>query len=407
MDRIVIVGAGQAAFQLVLSLRQNGFQGAIALVGDEGRAPYQRPPLSKDVLKGVAGEDDLGFRPDSFYADASVELRLADRAVSIDREAATVGLSSGEALGYDQLVLATGARNRVPPIPGVARADVLGLRTCADALRLAEGLKPGLAFAVIGAGFIGLEFASVASAKGCRVTVIETASRAMSRSLSPTMADYLVGELRAAGVNFRFGAPVAEIVGGADGRTSGVRAGGEIVSADRVLLSAGVVPNVELAAAAGLDVSRGVVVDADLRTPDPRISAIGDCASYPSERCGSRLLLESVQNATGQARHLAARLAGRPTGARYDDVPWFWSEIGGRKLQIAGAAIGADAWVLRGDPGAARFSVFCYAGDRLVAVESVNAPAEHMLGRKLVDRPHALAPAEAADPAFDLKAALA
>lgn len=406
MDPVVIIGAGQAAFQLCLSLRQLGFGGSICLVGNEGRYPYQRPPLSKDFLKGRLDETELSFRPDAFFDEMSVECHLSDPAVEIDRERRIVTLASGRACAYGHLVLATGARNRVPPIASIDAEGVVGLRTWADAKCLSERMRAGLSIAVIGAGFIGLEFASAAVEKGCAVTVVEAAPRAMGRSLSEEMSGYLVRELAKKGVDFRFGAPVEE-VRVVDGRAAGIRAGGSDIAADLVLLCAGVVPNTDLAARCGLDCSRGIVVDANLRTGDPAISAIGDCASYPSARSGARLLLESVQNATGQARYLAGWLAGRSADDPYDDVPWFWSEIAKHRLQIAGAAIDADRFVVRGDPKAARFSVFRYAGDRLVAVESINAPSDHMTGRKLVANPHCLAPLQAGDPDFDLKAALA
>ena len=382
-----------------------GFEGAICLVGDEGRFPYQRPPLSKDFLKGQLEEADLYFRPEHYFDEILVECHLADPAVDVDRARRTVTLASGRTCAYDHLVFATGARNRIPPIANIGADGVAGLRTCADAGRLSLQMAAGQSFAVIGAGFIGLEFASAAAEKGCRVTVLEAGPRAMSRSLSEGMAGYLVRKLAGKGVDFRFGASVEEVCM-KDGRASGVRADGAEIDSDLVLLCAGVSPNTDLAARSGLDCSHGIVVDENLRTGDPAISAIGDCASYPSIRSGTRLLLESVQNATGQARHLAGHLTGRGAESVYDDVPWFWSEIAGQKLQIAGAAVGADSSVVRGDPATDRFSIFRYAGNRLVAVESMNAPADHMAGRKLVASPYCLAPHQAVDPHFDLKSAL-
>lgn len=406
MNPVVIIGAGQAGFQLCHSLRQFGFEGRICLIGNEGRFPYQRPPLSKEFLKGAIGEADLNFRPDSYYDEMSVECHLGDPAVAVDRDRRTVALASGRECTYGHLVFATGARNRIPPIANIEAADVVGLRTWTDARRLSGRMQAGRSIAVIGAGFIGMEFASVAVAKGCVVTVVEAAERAMDRSLSEQMSGYLVRELAEKGVTFRFGAPVEE-VRVAEGYAIGICAGSADIAADAVLLCAGVAPNTELAAQCGLDCGRGIAVDDCLRTSDPAISAIGDCASYPSSRTGARMLLESVQNATGQARYVAAFLAGRSDGAPYDDVPWFWSEIAGHKLQIAGAAVGADRHVVRGDPAAARFSVFRFAGERLVAVESLNAPADHMIGRKLVASPRSVTALQAGDSSFNLKEALA
>ncbi len=374
---VLIAGGGQAAVQLAASLRQGRFAGSIMIINDEPGLPCQRPPLSKAYLLGQIDEAALPLRPESFFAAQSIELLASTRVTAIDRAAQRVALSSGESIGYGHLALATGARNR--EIPGMAGA--LGLRTLADARVLRDALGTARSVAIIGAGFIGLEFAAVAAARGLAVTVIEAAPRALLRGVSAPMAEALVARHRAWGSRLLFGSAA------------------ETVMADLVLVAIGVIPNTELAEAAGLACANGIVVDATLLTADPAISAMGDCASFPTG--SGRVRLESVQNAADHARCIAERLLGRP--APYAKVPWFWSDQGALKLQIAGLATGHDQTVIRGDADSDALSVFCFAGDRLLAVESLNRPAEHMAARALLARPHGLTPAQAADPGIDLR----
>ncbi len=374
---VLSAGGGQAAVQLAASLRQGRFAGSIMIINDEPGLPCQRPPLSKAYLLGQIDEAALPLRPESFFAAQSIELLASTRVTAIDRAAQRVALSSGESIGYGHLALATGARNR--EIPGMAGA--LGLRTLADARVLRDALGTARSVAIIGAGFIGLEFAAVAAARGLAVTVIEAAPRALLRGVSAPMAEALVARHRAWGSRLLFGSAA------------------ETVMADLVLVAIGVIPNTELAEAAGLACANGIVVDATLLTADPAISAMGDCASFPTG--SGRVRLESVQNAADHARCIAERLLGRP--APYAKVPWFWSDQGALKLQIAGLATGHDQTVIRGDADSDALSVFCFAGDRLLAVESLNRPAEHMAARALLARPHGLTPAQAADPGIDLR----
>ncbi|WP_407520103.1 NAD(P)/FAD-dependent oxidoreductase [Methylobacterium oryzisoli] len=402
---IVIVGAGQGGFQVAASLREGGYEGSILLLGDEPAPPYQRPPLSKAYLTGKTDAAGLQLRPESFYADHRIAVRTGAPVVAIDRGARQVRLADGEAIGYDHLVLATGSRNRPLPVPGTDLAGVRQLRTLAEADAIRARLSEIRRVAVVGAGFIGLEFAAVAAARSIAVTVLEATDRPMARALSRPMSAFFRAAHEAAGITFAFGAGVVRIHG-EDGRATGVEtADGAIVPADLVLVGIGVVPNAELAAAAGLAVENGVVVDAQLLTADPAISAIGDCAAYPSPFAdGAPTRIEAVQNAVDHARCVAARLNGRP--AAYGAVPWFWSDQGPLKLQIAGLAVPHDETVTRGDPGSGAFSVFCYRGGHLTGVESVNKPADHMVARRLLAGRIPLAPREAADPAFDLKARL-
>jgi 3-phenylpropionate/trans-cinnamate dioxygenase ferredoxin reductase subunit len=401
---VLVVGTGQAGFQLAASLREGGYEGRVLLVGEEPELPYQRPPLSKAYLMGKADAAQLRFRTAAFYAENRLEIRAGARVLRIERAARRVLLASGEALPYEHLVLATGARNRALPVPGAALDGVLSLRTLAEAEALRRRLETARRAVVVGAGFIGLEFAAVAAARGLEVTVVEALDRPMARSVSPLVAAHLRAAHERAGVRFAFGAALARIIGEA-GRATGVEtADGRRMPADLVLVGIGVVPNAELAAEAGLSVSDGVVVDGLLRTEDPAISAIGDCARFPCRHAeGAPVRLEAVQNAADQARCVAARLLGRP--APYASLPWFWSDQGPLRLQIAGLSVPHERAVLRGDPAAGQgFSVFCFRGGRLVGVESVNRPLDHVLARKVLERGGGVTPEQAADPAFDLRA---
>ena len=403
-DGVVIVGAGHAGFQLAASLRQHGFDGPIFLVGEEPGLPYQRPPLSKDYLDGKIGLDLLLMRPEAFYRDHRIEVLRGARVAAIDRAARHVALASGERLPYGHLVLATGARNRAPPLPGLDLDGVCWLRTLAETDALRERLAAAERVVVIGAGFIGLEFAAVARAHGRHVHIVELTDRVMGRVVSPPVSQFFAAAHRRAGVEFSFGAQAARIAGAGDRVDHVELAGGERLESDLVLVSVGVVPNGELAAAAGLAVENGIAVDAELATADPLISAIGDCASFPCVHAGGAATrLEAVQNAADHARCVADRIAGRPH--RYTALPWFWSEQGDLRLQIAGLTTGHDRTVLRGDLESGQFSVFCYRGGALVGIESVNRPADHAQARRLLAAGRHVAPEEAADAGFDLRAA--
>lgn len=405
---IVIVGAGQGGFQAAASLREAGYEGRLVLVGDEPGLPYQRPPLSKAYMKGEAGIEQIELRAAAFYADHRIELVNA-RATAIDRAGQRLVLEGGEALPYAHLILATGARNRPLPVPGHDLAGVFYLRTRADADALKDRLATARRVVVIGAGFIGLEFAAVARALGHEVTVLEGASRVLARAVSPEMSAFFASAHAAMGTDLVLGAGVIGLEGEA-GHVTGVATGdGTVHPADFVLVGIGVVPNVELAAEAGLEVANGIVVDAHLATMDPAISALGDAVAYPSRfaaKDGSaHVRLESVQNAADQARSLAHRLTGK--GTPFDAVPWFWSDQADLKLQIVGLAAATDSAVLRGDPASRRFSVFRFRDGVLTAIESVNRPADHMLGRRLLAGTPAITPEQAGDEGFELKTLLA
>ena len=407
-DGIVIVGAGQGGFQAAASLREAGYQGRVSLVGEEPGLPYQRPPLSKAYMKGDAGIEQIELRAAAFYADHRIEL-VEGRASAINRFERRLALEDGRVLGYDHLILATGARNRPLPVPGRELSGVYYLRTRADADALKADLAKARNVVVIGAGFIGLEFAAVARALGHPVTVIEAAMRPLGRAVSPEMSAFFAQAHEAMGTRLLLGAGVIGLEG-AGGHVTGVATtDGTVHPADFVLVGIGVVPNVELAADAGLEVANGIVVDAHLATKDPAISALGDAVSYPSRFAGGQnepamVRLESVQNAVDQARCLAGRLTGK--SVPFEAVPWFWSDQADLKLQIVGLAGPTDRAVLRGDPASRRFSVFRFRDDVLTAIESVNRPADHMLGRRLLAGTTTLTPAQAGDESFELKSLL-
>ena len=401
---VLIVGAGHAGFQLAASLRQHGYGERICLLNDEAHLPYQRPPLSKAYLKGEGRPDSLMFRPDKFYRDQNIEL-IGDRAVSIDRAAQRLLLASGSFLEYGHLVLATGARNRLLDLPNANLGDVRYLRILDESEALRQRIHSAKHVVVIGAGFIGLEFAATARIKGLEVDVVELATRVMARAVTAEISDYFQERHVAAGIRIHLGVQATSIEGRGD-EVSGVSlSDGRRIPADLVVVGVGVLPNVELAAEAGLPVASGIIVDEQLLTPDPNISAIGDCALFASPRFGGSLRLESVQNASDHARCVAARLTG--DAKTYDGLPWFWSDQGDDKLQIAGLTTGYDHVVVRGDRAARSFSAFCYRSGQLVGIESVNRAADHVFGRKLLGMNRSIAPERVADPGFDLKAALA
>src|SRR6516162_8139856 len=389
---VVIVGAGHGGFQVALSLRQLGFKHRICLINDEGHLPYQRPPLSKAYLKGTGGPDTLMFRPEKFFADQHIEL-IADRAEAIDRAARKLKLHSGTSLNYGHLVLATGARNRLIDIPNANLPNVRYLRILDDSEDLRTIIPSKTRVVVLGAGFIGLEFAATARIKGLEVDVIELAPRVMARAVTAEVSDYFQARHRDAGIRIHLGVQATSIEA-EGGKITGVSlSDGRHLPADLIVVGVGVLPNIELAAEAALPVASGIIVDEHLLTADPNISAIGDCALFASPRFGGSLRLESVQNATDHARCVAARLTG--DSKPYDGQPWFWSDQGDDKLQIAGLTTGYDQVVMRGKPEQKAFSAFCYKQGRLVGIESINRAGDHMFGRRLLGMARSLAPDKA------------
>jgi 3-phenylpropionate/trans-cinnamate dioxygenase ferredoxin reductase subunit len=399
---ILILGAGQAGLQAAVSLREEGFDGSIRLIGEEPVLPYQRPPLSKGYLMGTASAESLVLRPRKLLEDLRIEMVCDARAVAIDRAQRALLFADGQRRSYGHLVLATGARARRWAGAGAELGNVVYLRSIADAALLASRMAQARTAVIIGAGFIGLEFAAVAAKAGLAVDVVEAAERPMARAVSPTMSDLFRRWHEQAGIAMHLKARVAHLEGD-DGKVARVHLDdGRMLPADLVLIGIGGIANDELAAAAGLPVDGGVVVDEMLQTADPAISAIGDCASHPNVFAACRTRIESVQNAIDQGRAVAARLAGRPSP--YRAVPWFWSDQGALKLQMAGLVAGADRTVEIGSRDERRLSLLAFRKGAFVGVESVNRPADTMLARRILARPYPMTFAEAEAARFDLKA---
>ncbi len=400
MQRIVIVGAGQAGLQIAEALRRDGYANELTLVGNETWLPYQRPPLSKKFLLGALQRERLYFRLAEYLQKIDVRIVLGDAAVALDRATQTVRLASGEALAYDGLALATGARVRRLTCRGADSPRVFYLRGIDDAEMLAAALGTAERVAVVGGGFIGLEVAAVARELGRTVTVIEAQERLMPRVVAPLLSEFYRAEHTARGVVVRTGLQVEAIDTGP--RDARLRfGGGATLCADAIVVGIGVVPNAELAEAAGLACDGGIVVDEFARTADPAVVAAGDCTLHRNLLFASPHRVESVQNAMDQAKVAAASLLGRSEA--YAQVPWFWSDQYDLKLQMAGLSRGHESYVVRGAPESRAFSVFYYREERLLGVDSVNRPADHMLARKLLAGGVAVSAEQAANPDFELK----
>jgi 3-phenylpropionate/trans-cinnamate dioxygenase ferredoxin reductase subunit len=379
---VVVVGAGHAGFTVASELRSEGYDGQITLLDEHAGLPYQRPPLSKAYLNGDLAADELPFRGAAYYEREGIDYLAEDGAVEISRTDRTVTTATGRVIGYDALVLATGAAPIRAPFVTEGLLGMHELRTRADADRLTKEMRSATRVLVIGGGFIGLEVACAARKHGVDVHVVELRDRVMSRAVGRTLSRYALDSHRAVGIHFHLGVGVTSI-GATRGRVSSVTLdSGETLTTDLVVLGLGITPRTELAEKAGLDVDNGILVNEYLETSDPAISAIGDCCSFPYAFGGRRIRLESVQNATDQARTVAKRLTGRREP--YVAVPWFWSDQGGMKLQMAGIGGMDDREVLHGDPASGRFSVLRFDGDRLVCGESVNSAGDHVSLRTLI-----------------------
>jgi 3-phenylpropionate/trans-cinnamate dioxygenase ferredoxin reductase subunit len=400
---VVIVGGGQAGFQVAASLRAGGYAGPIRICSAENHPPYQRPPLSKAFLLGKMERERLLFRQPAFYAAQAIELVLGDAVAAIDREARTVATAAGRRLPYDALVLATGTRVRPLPVPGSELDGVVYLRTLEESEALARRVAEAERVVVVGGGFIGLEVAAAARTLGKPLAVLEAADRLMGRVVAPVISGFYARLHRERGVELVLNARIDRIEGARERARAVVMADGTRHAADLVVVGIGVLPNVELALAAGLACENGVVVDERGRTGDPAIFAAGECTSHPNRFAGGMARLESVQNAVDQAKAAAATILGRDEP--YDEVPWFWSDQYEVKLQMVGISFGHDQQAVRGDPAGGRFSVFYFRDRRLIAIDSVNRPSDHMAGRKLLAAGTGLTPAQAADEGFDLKTA--
>jgi 3-phenylpropionate/trans-cinnamate dioxygenase ferredoxin reductase subunit len=380
----VIIGAGHAAAQLCASLRQSEWPGRITLIGDEPIVPYHRPPLSKSHLDPAADASTQLIRPLSFYTLNKVDLKLGHRVRSIDRETRTVDVGHAN-IPYDMLVLSTGSSHRRPAITGIEHPRVLSLRTADDAAALRERIRDARRVAIIGAGFIGLEVAASLRKLGREVVVFETADRVLSRVTSPEVSSFFEALHRRHDVDLRTGVSITKI-DERGGRLSLFAADeSEVCRADLIVLGAGATPNGDLARLAGLETDNGIVVDDRNRTSDPAIYAMGDCCNQVHPIYQTRLRLESVQNATDQAKVVAAAICNQPASA--PTLPWFWSEQYDVKLQIAGISTHYDQCVIRGCPEPGRaFSAWYLRQRRLIAVDAINDARAYVIGSKLIPR---------------------
>ncbi|MDR8394719.1 FAD-dependent oxidoreductase [Paraburkholderia sp. USG1] len=407
---LLIIGASHAGVELAFAARQQGWTGPVTLIGAENSLPYQRPPLSKAYLSGTATDDSLQLRPAQAYAEADVTLRPGVRVEQIDRLSRTVRLCDGSTLAYTKLALCTGGRPRTVIAEGM-RADATPpnlhyLRTRADADGIRGDLRQGARLVVIGGGYVGLEVAASARKLGAEVTVLEAQHRVLARVTGPELSAFYETIHREAGVTIRTGVAVQRIICSDTGAVEAVACSdGTTLEADVVLAGIGMLPNVELAQAAGLDVDGGIVVNEFSGTSDPDIVAAGDCTVHDSALYGRRIRLESVPNALEQARAAAAVLCGKPRAN--GSIPWFWSDQYDLKLQMVGLSEGYDRCILRGAVETRSFCAFYLRDGMLIAADAVNRPMEFMLSKRAVGKAGPLDVEALADASIPLKEVLA
>jgi 3-phenylpropionate/trans-cinnamate dioxygenase ferredoxin reductase subunit len=399
----VIVGAGQAGSELATSLRQQGYADSVVLIGVEDLVPYRRPPLSKTYLSGEVTRESLFLKPRAVYEKHAIECRFGIGVESIDRAARSLRLYDGSVLMYDKLALTTGGRPRRLSVPGAERSNVHYIRTVADIDRLKQQFGEGKRLVIIGGGYIGLEAASVGIKKGLHVTVVEALPRVLARVTAPEISAFYERVHRGHGVDLRTGVGVHALEGDGDA-CAVVLADGTRLATDLVVIGVGLIPNTELAEAAGIEVSNGIVVDRYAVTSDPDIVAAGDCTNHDNVFLGRRLRLESVPNALEQARVAAASILGRPRV--YDAVPWFWSDQYDLKLQMVGLSQGHDDLIVRGDMDANSFTAFYLKDGVVISADSVNRPQDFMLAKRLVAERAAVPPERLRDAAVPLKSLL-
>ncbi len=399
MDHVVVIGAGQAGASCVAKLRNGGFEGQVTLVGAEPVPPYQRPPLSKAYLMGDMPLERLFLRPEAFYTDQSIDLRLGTEVTGIDTDAQTVTVD-GDVLTYSDLVLATGSVPRhLPATIGGDLDGVFVVRDLSDVDAMAPRFTSGARVLIVGGGYIGLEAASVASKLGLQVVLVEMADRILQRVAAPETSDFFRTLHSEHGVDIREGVGLDHLTG--DGAVSGaVLSDGTSLDLDFVIVGVGIAPGTALAEAAGIEIDNGIATDTHGRTSAPHVWAAGDCASFPYR--GGRIRLESVPNAIDQAECVAENILG--AGKDYAARPWFWSDQYDVKLQIAGLNTGYDRVVTR-DGGRAK-SFWYYQGDTLLAVDAANDPRGYMIGKRLIEAGKSPDADVIADPSSDLKALL-
>lgn len=398
---VLIIGGGQAGFQVALSLRDGGYESAIHILCEEAVLPYQRPPLSKAYLMGKMKADNLSFRPEAFFETQNIKLHKGVIAEHIDPAKKVVRTAGGEHFKYEHLVIATGTRVRKLPVEGAQLGGVHYLRSMADSDAIAGEFDQAQNVVVIGGGFIGLEVAAVSAGLGKKATVIEAADRLMARAVTPPVSEYFSKLHSEGGVEVLLNSAVQSLAGENGKVTQVICADGRAIDADLVVIGIGVVPNSEIAEAAGIACPNGIEVDAHGRSSVPDIYSAGDCACHLSPFSNEMERLESVQNAIDQARTVAATILGQDVP--YHSVPWFWSDQFDVKLQMVGFSKGYDAYAIRGDQASGKFSLFYFKGDKLIGVDSMSRPADHMAGRKILTANANLTKEQAGDEEFDLR----
>jgi len=404
MKQCIIIGASHAGAQLCVSLRQGGWEGGITLIGDEPDLPYHRPPLSKDFLSGDKAIDEILLRPASVYENANVEMKLGTRVGAIDRKAKTILTDDGETIDYDKLVLATGARVRHLPVPGAELEGVFYLRDTNDVRAIKAGVAEGKQAVIIGGGYIGLETAASLRKQGMEVTVLEAMPRILQRVTAPELSNFYKRIHFEEGVNILEGVMASEIKS-SEKALSVHTSCEQSFDADMVIIGIGVIPNVELAKMAGLDIGNGIEVNEFCQTSDPDIYAAGDVTWHFNPIYDRHIRLESVPNATEQAKTVASHINAKPKA--YNSLPWFWSDQFDLKLQIAGLSEGYDDIVIRGDiDGSRSFAAFYFKGDKILAVDAVNSPREFMFTKMALTKGQALDKTILANADADLKSAV-
>lgn len=396
----VVVGANLAGGRAVETLRAEGFDGRIVLIGAEPHRPYERPPLSKEVLRGEQVPAKAFLRDESWYAENGIEVRLGVRVTALDAAAKTLTLEDGERVAFDKCLLATGGRPRRLRVPGAELDGVFTLRTIEDALAIREHLAPAVPVVVIGAGFIGAEVAASATQMGCRVTVLEIADVPLGRALGPELGNIYAEILREHGIDLRTGVGVARIEGDTHARRV-IASDGAALDAGAVIVGVGIDPEISLAEAAGLEVADGIVVDERCRTSAPDVFAAGDVANHPNPILGERIRVEHWQNAQNQGAAAARSMLGREEP--FAEVPWFWSDQFDLNIQMAGHPISWDRIAFRGDIGSRSFSAFYLRAGAVAAVLGVNRFKDVRAGRALVAARTAVAAESLADEGIDLK----
>lgn len=398
-EHLAIIGAGHAAGQAVVSLRELDYQGQITLIGDEPYPPYERPPLSKKLLQGEITPDRTFLRPQEFYQVDGITHRQNCRVEKLDRENRELICRDGERIAYDKAIVATGGRPRRLPLEGSDLSGIFCLRNIQDSLEIRSQLGEGRNMVVIGGGFIGLEVAAVAQQSGIQVTVVESMDRILGRVTAPLISDYVTAFHENQGTRVLTNCQVKAFKG--QERVEAVQLADGEIPADLVVVGIGILPNVELAQDAGLACDNGILVDEYCRTDDPRILAIGDVTNHPNGLLARRLRLESVHNAVEQARTAARTVTGQLQP--YNEIPWFWSDQHDMRWQIAGLSDGHDQTVLRGDPDSGSFALFYLKEGRLIAVDAINRTREYMAGRKIIPRFPVIDPVLLADESVDMK----